>query len=329
MVDFLSDRAEAQLLPRADNNYRESPYGYIPSSGVCITAIVLFAVSTAVHAAQAIYYSIQRRRRSRAIATIAPTDGDVDVASGQVVSNVWTRQPSYWWILATLVPGGLLEIVGWAGSLILAPCFFSAFDYTLLGLCIKHLGEDYSLLNSKWYMILFVIADVISLVIQAVGGGRAAVQSQNYEDTTTSTNIMVAGIVFQLAAIVVFVILGADFIFRLASNKPYVRRARTVQAEKSEKAGEVEPHLRSGMTTAEEQNERKRWMVLLATVFFSALMIVMRGVYRTIELLQGECKRVFSDYRKAHHRYLRIDNQAGPVTSLPMKSTSMFWISCP
>ena len=55
-------------------------------------------------------------------------------------------------------------------------------------------------------MILFVIADVVSLVIQvsefsccplqpnlishqAVGGGRAAVQSQNYEDTTTSTNI--------------------------------------------------------------------------------------------------------------------------------------------
>ncbi|KAJ9094716.1 hypothetical protein QFC21_005874 [Naganishia friedmannii] len=317
----LFSRAEAHLLPRANNNYRESPYGYTPSAGVCITSIVLFSVSTAIHVVQAIYYSIQRRRHSRALAA---TNDD---GSGVVVANTYTRQPSYWWILATLVPGGLLEIVGWAGrywssqnvlniqpflmqicwqvplqvacqqshpnaippvthSLILAPCFFSAFDYTLLGLCIKHLGEEYSLLNSKWYMILFVIADVISLVIQAVGGGRAAVQSQNYEDTTTSTNIMVAGIVFQLAAIVVFVILGADFILRLASDRPYVRRARTIHAEKSEKTL-ASPLRDSGMTTADEANERKRWMVLLAIVFFSALMIVMRGVYRTIELLQG------------------------------------------
>ncbi|KAJ9108611.1 hypothetical protein QFC19_002329 [Naganishia cerealis] len=263
----------AHLLARAER-YRESPYGYIPSSGVCITAIVLFSVSTAVHIAQVLYYSLQRRRRSRALSIT--NDGSEPLASVN-------RQPNYWWILATLVPGGLLEIVGWAGrywssqnvlniqpflmqitTLILAPCFFSAFDYTLLGLCIKHLGEEYSLLNSKWYMILFVIADVISLVIQAVGGGRAAVQSQNHEDTTTSTNI--------------------NFILRLASNRPYIRRARNL-AEKTEK---TDSPLRSSTTSDDEQNERKRWMILLATVFFSALMIVMRGVYRTIELLQGE-----------------------------------------
>lgn len=130
MDALLSPRAEARLLARADNNYRkypfppytsyllsnqfsrfsgESPYGYTPSAGVCITSIVLFSVSTAIHVIQAIYYSIQRRRRSRALVTMHE-DG-----TGPAVSNQYTRQPSYWWILATLVPGGLLEIVGWAG----------------------------------------------------------------------------------------------------------------------------------------------------------------------------------------------------------------------
>jgi len=93
----------------------ESPYGYTPSAGVCITAIVLFSVSTAVHTAQAIYYSIQRRRRSRALATSTINDDSAAVGSAAGVTNVYARQPSYWWILATLVPGGLLEIVGWAG----------------------------------------------------------------------------------------------------------------------------------------------------------------------------------------------------------------------
>lgn len=94
---------------------------------------------------------------------------------------------------------------------------------------------------------------------------------------------MVAGIVFQLAAIVIFVVLGADFILRLAADRPYPHRTRTrgsgVDGEKTNVRGSVQ-----------DVEERKRWMVLLGAVFFSALMIVMRGVYRTIELLQGESR---------------------------------------
>jgi hypothetical protein len=90
---------------------------------------------------------------------------------------------------------------------------------------------------------------------------------------------VVAGIVFQLAAIVIFVVLGADFILRLAADRPYPHRVRThVVDEKSDRA----------LGAEEEADDRKRWMIMLAAVFFSALMIVMRGVYRTIELLQGE-----------------------------------------
>lgn len=74
-------------------------------------------------------------------------------------------------------------------SLILGPVFFSAWDYTLLGACIRHLGAEYSLLGPKWYLIVFIIADIVSLVLQAVGGGGAAVQAQNFEDTKSNTRI--------------------------------------------------------------------------------------------------------------------------------------------
>lgn len=49
---------------------------------------------------QAIYYSIKRRR-------------DVRLAIND--SAVARGEPNYWFILVTLVPGGLLEVVGWAG----------------------------------------------------------------------------------------------------------------------------------------------------------------------------------------------------------------------
>lgn len=105
---------------------------------------------------------------------------------------------------------------------------------------------------------------------------------------------MVAGIVFQLAAIVIFVVLGADFILRLSADRPYPHRTRTRGAapggEKAPDGVEAVTSRSSAVVrgSVEDVEERKRWMVLLGAVFFSALMIVMRGVYRTIELLQGE-----------------------------------------
>lgn len=59
----------------------------------------------------------------------------------------------------------------------------------LLGECIKRLGHQYSILGPAWYMIIFITADVVSLVLQAIGGGGAAVAAENYDDTTSSTRI--------------------------------------------------------------------------------------------------------------------------------------------
>lgn len=59
-------------------------------------------------------------------------------------------------------------------SLIIAPAFMAAGNYILLGRIIPVLGTRYSFIHPLSYTIVFVTGDVISLVIQAIGGGKAS-----------------------------------------------------------------------------------------------------------------------------------------------------------
>lgn len=86
-------------------------------------------------------------------------------------------------------------------------------------------------------------------------------------DTATGTHIMVAGIVFQLASITVFVFFAIDFVLR--TTRRHLLQSLT---------GSVVP--------------------LLAAMLLSILVIYARSIYRTIELLQG-----WSGYLITHERY--------------------------
>lgn len=92
----------------------------------------------------------------------------------------------------------------------------------------------------------------------------AAVDDGN---TATGTHIMVAGIIFQLASITVFVFCAVDFMARVV-------RRRLLQ----KLTGSVLP--------------------LLAATVLAVLVIYARSIYRTIELLQG-----WSGYLITHERY--------------------------
>jgi hypothetical protein len=73
-------------------------------------------------------------------------------------------------------------------SLILGPVFFSAWTYTLMGMCIRQLGSQYSLIGSNLYLAVFVTGDIISLILQATGGGGAAINAMNYVSTQKNTH---------------------------------------------------------------------------------------------------------------------------------------------
>lgn len=100
---------------------------------------------------------------------------------------------------------------------------------------------------------MFITIDIISLAIQAAGGGKAAAGFSKGTDTKVGTNIMVAGIIFQMVSLIVFEVLFCIVTFRAL---PQIRASRQLS-------------LLSGATT------------------ISVACILVRSVYRTIELLQG------------------------------------------
>jgi hypothetical protein len=95
---------------------------------------------------------------------------------------------------ACLVTGLLLEVIGYAGRILLhsdpfsknyflvylicltlGPTFMSAAIYLCLARIVVVYGEGISRISPRSYMLVFVCCDVCSLVVQAVGGGMAAV----------------------------------------------------------------------------------------------------------------------------------------------------------
>lgn len=170
----------------------------------------------------------------------------------------------------------LAELIGWAAraysgkcayngnafmsqevTLIIAPVFFSAALYVLLGKLILDLGPRSSMISAKWYAIVFCTCDILSLVVQAIGGAQASEANTN-SAMELGTHIMVAGIAFQLLTMTLFVGLMCDFLLRVLRTQ-----------------GEFSNMVTKGMK-----------LVFVALVI-STLMIYIRGVYRTIELAQG------------------------------------------
>lgn len=142
-------------------------------------------------------------------------------------------------------------------TLIIAPVFFSAALYVLLGKLILDLGPRASMISAKWYAIVFCACDIGSLVVQAIGGAKASMADTD-SDMELGTHIMVAGIAFQLLTMTLFAGLLADFLLRVLRSGSEFRATVT-----------------KGM--------RRVFLALIVSV----IMIYIRSVYRTIELAQG------------------------------------------
>ncbi|KAF6744171.1 RTA1-like protein [Ephemerocybe angulata] len=231
-----------------------SAYNYLPSQTVAIIMLVLFGISTIAHTGQSVYY-----RR--------------------------------WFLLPTAVLCGVLELLGWAGRLwsyhqplnfepfqmqitctIIAPTPLLAATFIIFGHIINRLGNMYSRLTPKQYMILFCTFDVVSLVVQGVGGGLAATASEeNGRDPRTGGNIMLGGIAFQLLVIAVFFICAIEVIYRYLKDRPV---PSAVPGER----GTLTPKLK----------------IMVGALALSTIVLLIRAIYRTIELADGWTGRIIS-----------------------------------
>jgi hypothetical protein len=142
--------------------------------------------------------------------------------------------------------------------------------YVVLGRMISIAGPGVSPLSPLLYLLIFCTIDLISLIIQAVGGGSAAAAFNQTPqgNTKTGTNTMVAGIDFQLASVIVFSSLFFLFLHRAA--------------------------IRDRIPAFRDDRDMK---LLVLVTSFSILMIIMRSIYRTVELAGGWTGKVITTQR--------------------------------
>ncbi|KAJ5710565.1 hypothetical protein N7488_004721 [Penicillium malachiteum] len=105
-------------------------------------------------------------------------------------------------------------------TLCLAPAFWSAAIYLTLKHEVNVLGPELSPLKSRWYPYIFVTCDIISLSLQGAGGGLAATATTNH-GTAQGSDIMLAGIVWQVVTLTVFGIFSAQFFLRVKRTPKY------------------------------------------------------------------------------------------------------------
>ncbi|KAL9080227.1 MAG: hypothetical protein Q9157_000949 [Trypethelium eluteriae] len=176
------------------------------------------------------------------------------------------------WFLFLFVCGALGELLGWAARLaahycsysstlftlqiavlILSPAFTQAGIYVVLWVLVVILGREVSPVPPKTYLGICFGIDVICGTLQATGGGLAASAVDEGESPQPGTTTMVVGIVFQLVSTCVFSLL-LDWV-------AWKGRAQILK-------------------------DRSLLLITGAT-FLAVGCMITRGVYRSIELIQG------------------------------------------
>ncbi|ODV80681.1 RTA1-domain-containing protein [Suhomyces tanzawaensis NRRL Y-17324] len=241
----------------------------------------------------------------------------------------------YHWFNITFWCGYALEFAGFLGrilsfsdntngdyfllqyvTLTIAPAFIMAGIYFLFAQLVVIHGRKYSVLKPMWYSYFFIASDVLSLLVQAIGGGMASAASNDHRDTKPGTDVMIVGICIQVVAMTIFLVFWFEFLNRLFFK--HAKEVRTTYQSKYAKRtlanffrflfntkgahAYKQTHL-DQYYNAKFADVRQRRLVpyfpLALTV--SVVIVYIRCVYRVVELAQG-----FDGYLVTHEVYLMV-----------------------
>ncbi|KAI4110768.1 MAG: hypothetical protein LQ339_001044 [Xanthoria mediterranea] len=186
-----------------------------------------------------------------------------------------------------MVSGCLLEVLGYIGRIMsyhnpfdengflmqiccltIAPAFLAAGIYLTLSRIVVTFGPENSRIKPLSYPRIFIPCDILSLVLQALGGGMASAASHSNKNPETGNHIMVAGLAFQVFTLLVFMLLCADFAVRTV-----VRSNRMGDAA-------LDP-------THATLRRSMKFRAFLVALTLSTICIFIRSVYRVVELGEG------------------------------------------
>lgn len=219
------------------------------------------------------------------------------------------------WSFGTwMVLGLLTELIGYIGRIMLhnnifsfnafliylipltiAPAFITASIYLCLARIVHILDPNLeaSRLKPMTYTKIFVTFDLISLILQGAGGGIAAT-ADDKKGSDLGVDVMMAGLAFQVIALVVFSTLCSDFAWRLYKKSGSPSRGKMIKLPALEQ-GETQKSrawmLGSGDTMfSASYDVVKRSRMFKAFIFALAtavILIIVRSSYRVAELKDG------------------------------------------
>ncbi|KAG9661535.1 RTA1-domain-containing protein, partial [Aureobasidium melanogenum] len=176
-----------------------------------------------------------------------------------------------------MVLGCICEMIGYGGRIIMyndpwnfngfimqivcitiAPVFMTAAIYVTLYRSILQLSPSSASFKPALYYQIFIPCDIISLVLQAVGG---AMSSQSDGSSQAGVDIGLAGLAFQVFTLLVFIALAVQYAF---------------QYRKDRKSGRTKSAGLDG-----------RFKLFLVCLSVSLVLIFIRCAYRIYELSDG------------------------------------------
>ncbi|KAJ5918128.1 RTA-like protein [Penicillium verhagenii] len=156
--------------------------GYRPTLAAQIAFIALFGVSMLIHLAQGIRYRT--------------------------------------WFLASMMALGFIgEMIGYGGRICcttILSVFFAAAIYVSIAKVSNFLGPEACRFPVKTYVWMFVPCDIVSLILQAVGG---ALSSSSVGSDKSGEYITLAGLAFQVFTLAIFTAMALDYLFRYKSYR--------------------------------------------------------------------------------------------------------------
>ncbi|KAI5458617.1 RTA1 like protein-domain-containing protein [Mariannaea sp. PMI_226] len=150
-----------------------------------------------------------------------------------------------WFYMIMMICGCLMEIMGYAGRIILynnpwsfggfmiqivfitsGPVFYTAAIYVTLAKTIQCFAPEISRIEPKIIWWIFIPADVVCLTLQAAGGALSTISSGSSQ---TGIHIAMAGLALQVVVLAIFCLLLGDYLvryFRSASTSSLSFRMR-------------------------------------------------------------------------------------------------------
>lgn len=176
-------------------------YGYYPNFAGNVFFAVFFGVLGAFQLGFGIYFRTWTFMIALGVGTFMEMAGYI----GRVMmnDNPWNQS------------GFKLQIV----CLVLAPTFVAAGVYLTLKHIVLNLGPEHSRLKPRLFTWIFISCDVGSLILQAAGGGVAAAAGNTDQKLLKAgDDIIIAGIAFQVATMVVCGLFGLHFFWNVARH---------------------------------------------------------------------------------------------------------------